>query len=856
MRNEDPVRGAAPAYSSLDDTDANSSDSTFSSTACQDMVQHLDRLRVVAWIATDGHGEIVTASPSTQALLGVPAQALIGTKSWDLFDARDRSLARSRRQAVLRGESVGEVPMRISAPALGVRWVLVGAFPQGRGSEPDGAILSLRPFHGEMVQSRATWTFIEGIKAIERHSARSKVLQSLCNACIDGGGFLFAWYGRWDAETGLRAELLTRDHREFLSALPISDSDGALLEPLAQLAIASQRVVTSDDMPRDPLVSAVREAAELHGFHSAIAIPVFVSDHLDGVLSIYAGETEAFPSASRDVLVHLAAATGTQLERLAGVSAGRRGADEQSLMERAVQHSTDSVLITDPNGTITFANDTAIRTTGYSREELLGHNPRILQSGLTSPMVFTDMWAKLSRGEVWTGRVVNRRKDGQFVHEEATILPVQEAGHLIGYIGIHSNLTNQVTLEGRLETLEFQRSALTMAFTGMAESASLLPAAQDFCARLMTLPFIRSAHFRAIGTDLQFLPDVTDHRGVTRLDTRTESAVDTRLLEALERGPVEASGASSTGDEVMYVAPQLLAALGEPNWARVTLIGVTWRSRICGILSIGHGAAVASSGDHMASVFEEVGILANQVLAEKAHHHAEDWSARGAMTSILEQHAFQTVFQPIVDFRSEAILGYEALTRFPTQGTPAEVFERAAHLGLTAEFERACAEQAINEAQALPPDLFLTLNFSPSTLLQPATHGIVNRSTRPVIIEVTEHAAIEDYEQAMSAIRRMPNARLAVDDAGAGHSSLRHIMELKPVIVKIDISLIAGIDQRPDKRALVAGLVHFAASTGMTLVLEGVETDAERAALHEMTELWPQAIVWGQGYVWGRPAPR
>jgi EAL domain-containing protein (putative c-di-GMP-specific phosphodiesterase class I) len=123
-------------------------------------------------------------------------------------------------------------------------------------------------------------------------------------------------------------------------------------------------------------------------------------------------------------------------------------------------------------------------------------------------------------------------------------------------------------------------------------------------------------------------------------------------------------------------------------------------------------------------------------------------------------------------------------------------------------------------------------------------------SRRRIVLEVTEHAAIADYPEFRAAMANLgPKVDFAVDDTGTGFASLRHIIELRPAFVKLDRSLIAGIDSDDARQAMVVGLCHFAQVTGCRLIVEGIETDAELAVLRSL------AIDLGQGYLLGRPVP-
>ncbi len=128
--------------------------------------------------------------------------------------------------------------------------------------------------------------------------------------------------------------------------------------------------------------------------------------------------------------------------------------------------------------------------------------------------------------------------------------------------------------------------------------------------------------------------------------------------------------------------------------------------------------------------------------------------------------------------------------------------------------------------------------------------GILGRANRLVVVEMTEHAPVADYPALKGALDRLGDqVRTAVDDAGAGYSSFRHIVELEPDFVKIDIGLVRSIERDRARQAFVAGLDYFALKTGCTLIAEGIETEAEREALRSL------AVSLGQGYLLGRPGP-
>jgi EAL domain-containing protein (putative c-di-GMP-specific phosphodiesterase class I)/DNA-binding response OmpR family regulator len=222
---------------------------------------------------------------------------------------------------------------------------------------------------------------------------------------------------------------------------------------------------------------------------------------------------------------------------------------------------------------------------------------------------------------------------------------------------------------------------------------------------------------------------------------------------------------------------------------------------------------------------------------------------RGQLEAILSRHAFRPVYQPIADLASGQVVGYEALTRFADGTRPDRRFADAIAIGLGLELETATLTAAIEGASQLPPSAWLSLNVSADLLLErERLTGVLAGLHRQVVLEISEHTAIHDYGALIAAAHSLDGElRFAVDDAGAGYASFRHILELRPDLVKLDIGLVHRIDDDDVRQSLVAGIVYFAQKSGCRLVAEGVETEAERRTLQGL------GVDLGQGYLLGRP---
>lgn len=231
---------------------------------------------------------------------------------------------------------------------------------------------------------------------------------------------------------------------------------------------------------------------------------------------------------------------------------------------------------------------------------------------------------------------------------------------------------------------------------------------------------------------------------------------------------------------------------------------------------------------------------------------AETSAIRRRIESTISGNKFSPVYQPIWDFSKGEILGFESLTRFAAEPVrpPNVWFEEAGQVGLGNELELAAVRAALEASKALQEHAYLTLNFSPAAVLDPGFQDLfAEDDLSRFVLEITEHAPIEDPIELVEALAsvRARGMKLAVDDAGAGHSGLQRIIELAPDMIKLDMSLTRDLDTKPALRALASALIYFSRETGSLIIAEGIERQEELDALRLL------GIHRGQGYFLGRP---
>jgi EAL domain-containing protein (putative c-di-GMP-specific phosphodiesterase class I) len=226
-----------------------------------------------------------------------------------------------------------------------------------------------------------------------------------------------------------------------------------------------------------------------------------------------------------------------------------------------------------------------------------------------------------------------------------------------------------------------------------------------------------------------------------------------------------------------------------------------------------------------------------------------EWSR---VRDVLDRDDIDIEFQPVFDLANCRIVTLEALARFwiEPMRSPSAWFAEATEVGLGIELELAAIRSALQRLDDFPPDVALALNVSPTTALDRRFCELLIDVADRVVIEITEHAQVDDYEELQRALAplRQRGAQVAIDDVGAGFANLRHILRLAPDIVKLDLSLTQEISRDRAREALATSLVGFAEGVGASIVAEGISSDEDLALLRAL------GVAYGQGFYLARPS--
>ncbi|MEW6226363.1 MAG: EAL domain-containing protein [Chloroflexota bacterium] len=512
----------------------------------------------------------------------------------------------------------------------------------------------------------------------------------------------------------------------------------------------------------------------------------------------------------------------------------------------AIEHSMDAIVLSDLDGTVRYVNAAFERQTGLSAARVVGRPTWLLDPGELKAGPDPAMAEAVRRGETWSGDCTYRRADGTIVHLAATVAPVRDgSGTIVGTVAVRRDVTRERALMDRLAEQHRERTALASTLAGLRSRETAEATAEAIAAALLELPGLGRASVWCFEANGDVAPLAILGRVGGEIPMRGPVPVERAayLRERASHGPWIERWRSSPGhpynDAILEQGIQALANV--PIRRDDTVIGL--------LVAAGTDGTELGLAERLPALVD-VAAVAGALLA--AQLGTRTTAARGTarVEAIIAGRTFMPVFQPIVDLETRASVGYEALTRFTDGTRPDQVFAEAHACGLAIELEAVTLAAAVEASADLPAAAWLNVNVSAEFVLagEPLAR-IVALLERPVVLELTEHLEVTDYGALGSAVARLgPDVRLAVDDAGAGFASFRHILELAPDYVKLDRGIIRGISADPARQALVAGMVHFAGQTGATLIAEGIETEAEAHALGTL------GVTLGQGYHLGRPA--
>ena len=515
-------------------------------------------------------------------------------------------------------------------------------------------------------------------------------------------------------------------------------------------------------------------------------------------------------------------------------------------LQTAIENTSEAILVVGREGRVEYVNPGFETMTGFVASREIGVEGWLMSGAPEIGGPWSAIGDVVGSGTPWSGDISGTRNDGVPFQASVVVSPIREPGdEPSGYVVVARDVTEERRYEETARQQARERALIAETIRAIDSHGTADEIATAICRQVAGLPEVELAALFVFASDGEAVPSgsfMPSGQEPPRLRLPVWRA--TYLREQCKRGPwIEAWRANpdhpyNTVFEVMGVRATAFAPVRDGK-------------DVVGFLII--NSSVDNAEQQLAEALPalvEFAEITSTVLGARLADRTINDAALASLASVIALHAFHPVYQPIVDVEIGRIVGYEGLTRFEDGTDPETRFQLAAALGMSRDLEMAAFKAIIEGADSLQSDAWLNVNLSPAVISSaPELAGIIAASERRIVIEVTEHEAIDDYAAFRDAMHRLgPRVRLAVDDAGAGFASMRHIVELRPDYVKLDRAVIAGINRDEARRALAVGMRQFARTAGFWLIAEGVETAAELRTLREID------IHYIQGYLVGRPA--
>ncbi|MFZ4536625.1 PAS domain S-box protein [Propionivibrio sp.] len=406
-----------------------------------------------AIFAKDMEGRYLLFNRETARIIGKTAEQALGCDDTALFPPAQAAMIRANDRRAIAENRINTYEETLST-SDGERTFLA---TKGPLRDEDGRDIGIFGISRDITERKKAEAKVQRVsqfyaalsqcnEAVVRCANKDELFQSVCRITVQSGGLRMAWIGLVDAESLPVTPVASfGDDDGYLEDIRISmDANDPLGQGPTSTAIRKNQPFWCQDFLNDPLTAPWHERGARAGWAASAALPVQQNGVAVGAFTLYATEVNAFDEDIRKLLIELAAKVSFAIDNIAREA--ERNTNEKQLrkLSQALEQSPESIIITSVDRRIEYVNQAFMKTTGYSRDETIGKNPRILHSGKTPPETYAAMWKTLSLGLPWKGEFTNRKKDGSEYVEFAIIAPLRQPdGAISHFVAVKEDITEK-----------------------------------------------------------------------------------------------------------------------------------------------------------------------------------------------------------------------------------------------------------------------------------------------------------------------------------------------------------------------------------------------------------------------------
>jgi diguanylate cyclase (GGDEF)-like protein/PAS domain S-box-containing protein len=825
----------------------------------------------------DEERHMIYANPAVLAYTGLDFDSLSGTVVFDqLLHPDDRDAAATAFNDV-RHQPGPSSPGLYRVRDLHGEWRTFETFATNSLDDPvvQGIVINARDVTEKTNLARALTTLSRGNQILVHASDETALLRDICTTIVDSG-YVLAWVGFARHDEAHSVDIAAAAGAvESLDGMGITWADDESGAGPTGRALRTGQVEVQSHASVMSETEARRQRSLEYGIETICALPIVLGGKVVGALTICAREPGAFGPEELALLDELSSEMAYGLGRLRD---GAHLADQERRLRAAEQRfrlafesNMAPMVFSDRDDRVIDVNEAFCNMVGYSRDELVGHDSKIFT--LPEDVGITEhSLGMLTANNAEQIRYVKRylRKDGRIVYSEVSRSAARnDKGETLYFLASERDVTDERALAAQLT-----HQALHDSLTGLANRALFEDRLAQAHARVARL----GGYGAVLLLDLDDFKAINDTFGhvfgdqlLIAMARRLEGV--SRTADTLSRlGGDEflylAEG-METGEEAVVIANRLMSALTQPfviddiSVQQHASVGIAiWDKSFASSRDLIQNADVA--------LYEakREGKNSSAVFTPSMHQRVVGtFTMVQELREALAQGLLRMHYQPIIDMRTDQVVGFEALMRWPhpVRGwvAPDTFIGLAEQSDLIFQLGAFALRQAIEAAAAWPvtatgEPTFVTVNLSANQFRDPSLTATITEAlaasglpASSLLVEITEGVTFRDLEATLEILDelRQHGVGFALDDFGTGYSSLSYLVRLHPRVIKIDRFFVSPSNESPDNDALLEAIVELGNKLGIIMIAEGIETLEQRARLSELR------CPLGQGFLFSAAVP-